>query len=354
MQRYNMTDNMIGGMDKINIYIPTDVYDLLMYDARSFEIFKKDGNTVNLNKFLNLLILGYQSDYTDKLNEESDKIAEILSEFKLSQSDINYAADKIIREVIAPIPGKKKGTYSQKINLKPVKKTEVYVMNIIDNLNNDTSSQYFSRMIISYAGLPAYKREQIIFSSNYNDLMENIQKNRCILFSTTSNPDVVHNVRPYCITHSKEEMFNYLLCQEYSEYTHSYEARTYRLTRIQNVTTHYDRTQFDPDVLRHLKKMQKTAPQYSINSDEPVVVQMDAEGIKQYSRIYYGRPDYVSKNKLNNDIYEYTFDCSEDQAYLYFRRLDDSNYKIIQPVTLLEKLSGKTSEKDDTGKTSNS
>lgn len=334
-----MTDNFIGGMDKINIYVPSDVYDLLMYDARSFEIFKKDGYTINLNKFLNLLILGYQSDYTKKLNDESDQIAEILSEFIKNKSDINYAADTIIREVIAPLPSKKKGTLSQKINLKPVKKTEVYVMNIINNLSYDTSSQYFSRMIISYAKLPAYKREQIIFSSNYDDLMENIQKKRCILFSTTSNPDVVHNVRPYCITHSKEEMFNYLLCQEYTEYSHSFEARTYRLTRIQNVTSNYDRTEFDPDVLRHLEKMQKTAPQYSINNDIPIIVRMNPEGIRNYKRIYYGRPQFTSINKVSDEYSEYTFDCSEEQAFMYFRRLNASNYEVLQPESLKTRLS---------------
>lgn len=334
-----MLDNFeLGGMDKINIYVPEDIKDLINRDARVFEIFKKDGYTVNLNKFLNLLILGYQSDYTDKLNEESDKIAEILSDFKLNASDVNYAADRIIKEVIAPIPSKKKGKYSQKINLKPVKKTEVYVKNIINNLNNDTSSQYFSRMIISYANLPAYRREQIIFSSNYNELIENINKNRCILFSTTSNPNVIHNVRPYCIAHSQEEMFNYLLCQEYSDYSQSFEARTYRLTRIQNITAHYDRTEFDPAVLRHLEIMEKVAPQYSINSDIPVVVELNSAGVKEYKRVYYGRPEFSSIKAIDNNLWEYTFNCSEDQAYMYFKRLHIANYKIVQPDTLKAKL----------------
>lgn len=331
-------NNEYRDLDKINIYIPSDINDLINHDARSFEIFKKDGYTVNINKFLNLLILGYQSDYMNKLNEQAIKISDILSELKLSNSDITYVTDKIIREVMAPIPSKKKGINSQKISFKPVKKTETYVSNIINNLKNDTSSQYFSRMIISYASLPAYKREQIIFSSKYKELIENIDKGRCVSFCTTIRPDIIHNVRPYCIAHSKEEMYNYLLCQEYSEYTQKYETRTYRLTRIQNITTYYDLKDFDPIVLKHLKKMQKIAPQYSINSDEPIVVRMNNECIKEYNKIYYGRPEFTTIKKSDDGTNEYTFDCSEDQAYLYFKRLNNSNYEIIQPESLKLKL----------------
>ena len=47
----------MSDLDKINIYVPEHIGTVIDNDAELFEVLKKDGRTINRNRFLSLLIL---------------------------------------------------------------------------------------------------------------------------------------------------------------------------------------------------------------------------------------------------------------------------------------------------------
>ena len=59
----------MSDLEKINIYVPEQIGVILDNDANPFEILKKDGKTINRNKFLSLLILGYQNSYVSEYQQ---------------------------------------------------------------------------------------------------------------------------------------------------------------------------------------------------------------------------------------------------------------------------------------------
>lgn len=61
-------------MEKINIYVPDKVGWILENDASLFEIFKRDGRTVNKNRFLSMLITGFYGQYVQEYTQKYDAI----------------------------------------------------------------------------------------------------------------------------------------------------------------------------------------------------------------------------------------------------------------------------------------
>ena len=53
--------------EKIKIYLPNDIYQIILKDMELFEFYKKDGS-LNRNEFLNKLITNYYEIYS--LNNE--------------------------------------------------------------------------------------------------------------------------------------------------------------------------------------------------------------------------------------------------------------------------------------------
>ena len=60
--------------EKINIYVPREVGELLDSDNEMFEVFKRDGRTLNRNQFLTQLVTGYYDVYARELQAKSEAI----------------------------------------------------------------------------------------------------------------------------------------------------------------------------------------------------------------------------------------------------------------------------------------
>lgn len=56
--------------EKISIYLPEEAEQTLLEDAMRFEILKKDGVTVNRNRFLGMLFSGYYDAYARECREK--------------------------------------------------------------------------------------------------------------------------------------------------------------------------------------------------------------------------------------------------------------------------------------------
>lgn len=320
--------------EKINIYVPETVGTLLNNDASLFEIFKKDGYTINRNRFLSLLIIGYYNSYVLESRQKFELLQEKLQDYLPDPNITNQIAECILNQVILPEVPKRKGKNPVKLSLKPTEETDGIIQNIMDELQmDDYVSQYFCRMFISYAEKPLYERERIIFKDNGQILLLACDKNRPITFSTIWNTKVVHEVVPYELTVGQDEMFNYLLCQERNIKTGKLEARAYRLNRITRVNFSPSTAILSEKIRHYLERMKKSGAQYPINDEDEICVRLTDYGVISYNRIYHGRPRY-DRIEHTEDGHLYYFHCSKDQIFFYFRRFEAGAAEVLYPKPL--------------------
>lgn len=325
-------------MEKINIYVPEGIGLILENDASMFEVFKKDGITINKNRFLGMLITGYYDDYVTEARTAYDAILSAIDTEKLSVKEKEQIADRILRNAILPKVPSRKGKHPAKLSLKPTKDTEVLIDLIMRRLGEkDFISQYFCRMFMSYCAKPFSKRERIIFKDSYETLQMACEVRKSITFRTIWNTKDVHEVIPYKMVTGSEELFNYLLCAEINSDTGEQEAKTYRLNRIDRINYGRKMSSIDKSVRRYLDMMAQNGPQYMINGCEETCVKLSPYGVKSYNRIYYGRPQY-DRIEIKEDQTYYYFKCSSDQLFLYFKRFEGGSAEVIYPKTLRDRM----------------
>ena len=168
--------------------------------------------------------------------------------------------------------------------------------------------------------------------------MKACESQRPFSFVQIWNKDVIHEVLPYCIDVSREELHNYLLCQEFVPDREipgkgHYEARTYRMNRISHEQFSAHAIPADKNVRRHLDMMKYYGPQYPINDDDECCVRLTETGTQLFNRIYFGRPLVDRIEKKESGTYYY-FKGSKFQLYTYFRRFDKDHAIILYPESL--------------------
>ena len=328
----------MGTTEKINIYVPENIGDMLEHDARMFEIFKSDGQTINRNRFLSMLLLGYYNSYVNECSEQRKKIMLELDGCLADNSLAYEVADNILKSVILPEVPSRKGKNPTRLSLKPTKETEGLILDMLSEIGaDDFISQYFCRLLMSYCEKTFSTREQLVFKDNYEVLLSACENRKPITFTTIWNKQAIHKVIPYKMAVGKEEMFNYLLCAEMNDYTGKQEAKVYRLNRISKINNSRSTEQITDEVIEYLDKMLKYAPQYMINADEEICVKLSEAGKRSYNRIYYGRPEYERIEKKVDGDYYY-FQCSRDQVFFYFRRFNPGHAEIISPESLRKEM----------------
>lgn len=307
-------------------------------DATLFEVFKKDGFTVNRNRFLSMLIVGYYNSYVSECQIKYESLRDVMEGYVPDVIQQNSLAEAILKKILLPDVPKRKGKNPIRLSLKPTNETESIIIKIIDSLGiDDYVSQYFCRMFMSYCEKPLFERERIIFRGNYNFLVMACQAKRPITFTTIWNRRVIHEVLPYQLTYGQEEMFNYLLCQEKIEKSGKYEARAYRLNRITKLNYSTTMVSISEEVQKNLELMKFYGPQYPINDDEETCVKLTDYGVISYNRIYYGRPMYERIETCPNGRL-FFFKCSKDQIFFYFRRFEVGAAEILYPNSLRERM----------------
>ncbi len=324
--------------EKINIYVPETVGRVLENDAMLFEIFKKDGRTINKNRFLSMLIRGYYNTYEEETQKVYAAISEKLNKLIGDDDTKKDIVTAIINEVFRPKVPARKGKKPARWSLKPTVDTEGMINQIMDNLGGDDYiSQYFCRLLMSYCEMPFSKRERIVFSSNYEMIENAIINGQGIMFNTIWDGRKNHYVFPYKLVVGREEMFNYLLCCEKDERTGKLQAKSYRLNRIAKIDYSSKVVELPALLQEKLDKMIEYAPQFAINDDEECCVRLNEYGIKLFNRIYYGRPQVECIEERDDGMY-YFFNCSEDQIYLYFKRFEGDSAEVIYPKRLRTRI----------------
>ena len=325
-------------MEKINVYVPENIGFMLESDASMFEVYKKDGRTINKNKFLGMLITGYYDDYVTEARNAYEAILGSIKSEKLTEIERERIADIVLKNVILPDVPSRKGKNPARLSVKPTKDNETLIEQIMINLGgNDYISQYFCRMFMSYCDKPFSKREQIVFKDKYETLQMACEAGKSLSFKTIWNAKIIHEVIPYKIVTGPEEMFNYLLCAEVNAMTGNQEARTYRLNRIDRINYGRSMKSIDGSVKHFLDLMIQYGPQYVINDDGESCVRLTDSGVRNFSRIYYGRP-MVERVEEKDDGHYYYFKGSKDQVFFYFRRFGYEDAEIISPEPLRRKM----------------
>ena len=327
----------MSDLEKINIYVPEYVGATLDKDASMFEIYKKDGRTINRNRFLSMLILGYYNTYVSECQNTRDKVVTELIRQGVGKRESSTIAEGIVNNIFLPEVPSRKGKNPSRLSLKPTTETEGLILIIMNNLSgNDFISQYFCRMFMSYCQKSFYEREQIIFRDNYDLLRDACDKNKPITFSTIWSPKRLHTVIPYRLAVGHDELFNYLLCSEIDRETGKEEARAYRLNRISKINYSRMYSHISEETLSYLNRMLRYGPQFMINDDEESCVKLTDSGRRNFSRIYFGRP-LEDRIEEKPDGHYYYFKGSKEQVFLYFRRFG-SDAEVISPAELRERM----------------
>ena len=322
--------------EKINIYVPPEVGAMLERDMEMFEIYKSGGQSLNWNRFLSMLIKGYYDTYVQESKALYDSILSALKTVPLNDMQRKDAADSILNNVIHPDGNKRGKKGSRHLSLKPTDSTEDLIQRITIT-GDDYVSRYLRGLLTSYCKKPFSQRERIVFKENYEKLLQFCNNRQPVYLSTIWEDGIVHEVVPYAMAIGPEEMFNFLLCQEENPLTHNMEAKAFGLRRIKRVNASDKRTYLQPDVLDHLKIMEKTGPQYAINDDEEICVRLTERGLIAYRRIYFGKPKYCRMERHDDGYYQF-YICSKEQVYLYFRKFDPEIIEIVAPESLRNRM----------------
>lgn len=311
--------------EKIKIYIPESVNNILLKDMERFEIFKKDGS-LNKNEFYNTLIMNYYEQYQEGQSDLFNYIKQTVSD-NTGCSDLQSSD---IASMIVQFSDTKNNHLDERkldvtISMKPTLRSAPTIDFIQSYyIRNMTLSAYFRNMFASYSLLPQDKRERIIFKENF-DLIEEAIKNDRRVYFTTTNKNTPHYGSPYSICNSKEELFNYLLA-DYNGLPYSF-----RIGRMRNITVLNEPREISERNIYIFERMEKYGPQFSYEIKEPsgeIVVQLTERGKMMYRSMYLHRPQY---SKIEGDCYY--FECSGQQAYQYFSRFG-RNALVISPRSL--------------------
>ena len=324
--------------EKISIYLPEEAEQTLLEDAMRFEILKKDGVTVNRNRFLGMLFSGYYDAYARECREKYEAARACLAPYIKGEALLEEAAEAVFQNALLPVSHGKRERPAAKCSFKPTADTEGVLQEIEDGLApSDSLSGYLCRMLLTYCEKPLPEREQILFQETYEKLQTAAQAKRCVTFSTNRRPDLLHIVLPTGVFVGQDEMYNYLLGMEQDPETGEKKAATFRLNHIQGLRNSAVRMTLTPEVKRDLDRMREHGAQYTIRGDLPAVLALTDKGRKMYLRVYQGRPK-PDRIEERDGCHWFYYSCSEDQLFFYFRKFEGGTFFIQEPESLRKRL----------------
>lgn len=321
--------------EKYKIYIPEEMRLRLLNDAELFDFYKKDGS-INLNGFLKELLLQYFDEYRETKERLLDTILSDLSAFSsISRDDADAIADKIMntylrrperdilhftqdalaRQTAAGFGRNTRSALKIERNAAITLTVSGRSLNIMCSIESNmlsrvSLSQYLNDFFSSYLSISRKDRERILFQDIFEELNTAIRKNSIIRFTSTSAPNVIFTVQPYCIAASKEEQCNYLLCLD----NETGIPRSFRVSRIRALYSSSDK--FIPNESRklELQEIARRSPQSTSKGIE-AEVRLTEKGLQKFHLVTKNRPDVLRKE--GNTLY---FHWPKLQLEEYFRR----------------------------------
>ena len=307
--------------EKIKISLPKETFQLLKKDCEDFKVLKENG-TINMNSFVNTLIVNFYEEFSASEEQLHDEIKEAL--FSVPEAYKEKAFDEIIRVIAKRTSGERVKNESTTLSFKPTKMSEreiTFIENVL--IKKETISSFYRRMFIRYSQKTKNEREKIIHKENYQLLSRAIEKGTTVCITLRTN-QILPSEAPYAVASSQDELFNYLLC--YSDK----DNHTIRLANIKSVSLLPQKASIPKKNEELFKKQLEQGVQYPFypSDDEPIKVELTEKGKRLFQKIYLYRP---TPSKIEGNIY--TFNCSANQALYYFERFGDSAI-ILSPKRL--------------------
>ena len=329
----NLNENESG-----KIWTPVSLNNLLWRDTELFEVFIGKNEKAAINTFLNALIPGYFEQYKQELTRQETGIHSLLSPYIPDKSELNRIVEKMIAES-HPEDHQDHRQKSVPISFKPRGRAVAINAEIEQTAykSNVSRSGYYKNMLLSYSRKPMYERERLVYHEDTDKIIKalNNRKKQELIFTSRDNPHVIHTVLPYRLAHGADEQFNYLIGQE--KVGRRYMACSYRLRRIIVSGTQPAESSFDPKTKEYLDLMQYYDPQYAINEHTETCIEFTEKGLKDFRRIYTGRPKLVAEDGSKT---RYLTFCSQEQLFNYFKRFNPGEALILYPEKLNTALSG--------------
>lgn len=324
-----MTDN------QITIYLDSIAHENIIRDQKLFKTGK------NKSEILKKIIINHYSKYESNINALKQKIKDtVVNEcgiYKFNEEVYLNIAWKIIKYLdTRPIAtSNKKNKCKDKIHIRK-NKNDFELDFILDSCpKNASESEYLANIIYSYLKEPQYERERIIYKDIINMINEAIKNNQSIRIKTKLDNNKIQYINPKEICVSKEELYNYLLYQAYSERKKEYYASTIHIYNILSVYHDTNPRKFQPNIEEQFNKMKLNGVQFSINGDTVYKVKLTENGKSLFRSRYLERPVPLLESDESKGIYY--FNCSEMQFELYFAPFR-KDVIILEPNEAREKI----------------
>lgn len=320
--------------EKKKFYVTRSTGVTLDDDARYFEIYNKQFTKINRNKFLTRLICNYSYAYKDQNDQRNEDISSIFDGI-LSKKDKNRMTKAVIDYFDKNELSKRDGKKEVIISYQPTAATIGIFSTLEDEKSNDKTfkiSRFLRGVFESYCQKSRADREKIIFKEEYDLIQEAINNRKKIKLKIRDETGKITDaiVSPYQIVTNREESSNYLICVLDGE------PRSYRLCRVKPLKGLLKQpSEIDKDLIPLLNKTVKLSPQFAFKKDEKIVVRFTDYGLYLFRRVVVNRPNSYTVDE--NDPHLYTFDCTSQQARIYFTRLG-KDAMIIAPDELKQEV----------------
>lgn len=294
--------------DKIKIYIPESILNKLVEDAKAFGFIKKNGE-VNRNDFLNTLIVNYHDRYNKENVLVFEQMKKLADKYDLDSDE--YDLLSITNELLSYLSSRNEEDDDEAyktFSLKPTRNS-IDTIEFIDTYSsrNMSLSGYLRNMFISYCDKPRDKRERIIFTDTYENIMKAVNENRQVHIVSTTRKTFV--CMPYDIACGKEELFNYVLSKQNGK------VFSLRLSKVKKAVVLNEKSSFTDNDVAKFESMRKYGPQFAYENIDEVCVELTDMGIKMFNTFYVHRP--IPEKTEGNKYY---FKCSHNQIFNYFAR----------------------------------
>ena len=220
--------------------------------------------------------------------------------------------------------------YTREI-LEKSQEQEIYQNSIAD---------YLSAIIQEYAALPREKRELIFFSDIFRTMRHSIDTHHQIEITVN---DKIYILKPFDILTNGFLPYYYVIGYAHirsdSAVTED-KLLSFRLQRIQAVEEQEISCKFTNRQRSSLKYILKNPRKigYLAGEEEEIKVMLTKRGYELYRRkILLGRPEYIQSTSLNDNKFELTFNCTQEQIYQYFIRFG-KEAEIVSPQNLRERF----------------
>lgn len=312
---------------KIKVNLNESVYNKLIEDIKLFKISKSD-KSINKNKFLNLLIRNFYSDFEKNLDKSIKNINDVIDDIEKSK--------EIAFRLKNNISDSKNNYYNKSITFIPDEDNRLIFKDIHSNQNYISDSAYVRNMIIEYLTYPQYKREEIIYNDSVEKILSSI-KNKNVIYFTINDENIIF--KPYKLGTSKEEVYSYLIGKKDNG-----EIKSYNIYKIKEIIIKKDRFEFSEEETKLFDEIIKNGIQFAYQSPYKVNIVLTSRGIKLFEKRYVNRPIPISI-----DGNKYSFSCSYDQLKSYFlafgreayikgkRLRDDINEEYLKAIEMYNK-----------------